>query len=179
MNAAQITSIRAILIGAAALGLQACTGEAQADNAQAHNAQASPDDAVSEVGDVGDRANAIIDLGAIAGENAEHFPIASDANMIVTLGEGGALSFTDVYASADGRFVVDVSDYDTFSATIRDWPVDEVMVMLEGEVTVTDEDGTSTRFGPGDSFLMRQGFNGTWEQDGPIRKIAVIYRPGE
>ena len=50
-----------------------------------------------------------------------------------------------------------------------DWPVDEFMYFLEGQVEITNEDGSSRIYGPGDAIVMPKGFNGIWRQ-----KIAML-----
>ena len=49
--------------------------------------------------------------------------------------------------------------------------------MLAGEVELTDLHGDARRFGPGDSFVVPAGFEGTWENLSPARKLFVIYEP--
>lgn len=48
--------------------------------------------------------------------------------------------------------------------------VEEICVVLSGEVTLIPDDGASETFGPGDSFLFRKGFTGYWETKGRFRK---------
>lgn len=55
-----------------------------------------------------------------------------------------------------------------------DYPVDEFMVVLEGEVTLTGDDGASDTYRKGDAFLLPKGFKGTWHQPGPMLKYYVI-----
>ena len=54
------------------------------------------------------------------------------------------------------------------------YPVDEFMVVLDGEVTLTSDEGVSDTFRKGDSFLLPKGFKGTWHQPGPMLKFYVI-----
>lgn len=51
---------------------------------------------------------------------------------------------------------------------------DEMCHILEGEVRLTDADGRSRTFGPGDSFVVAAGFRGTWENLTPVRKVFFI-----
>ncbi len=46
--------------------------------------------------------------------------------------------------------------------------------ILEGQVRLTDEDGTARVFGPGDSFTITRGFRGTWENLTHVRKVYFI-----
>jgi len=55
-----------------------------------------------------------------------------------------------------------------------DYPVDEFMVVLEGEVTLTSDGGFSDTYRKGDAFLLPRGFKGTWHQPRPMLKYYVI-----
>ena len=47
----------------------------------------------------------------------------------------------------------------------------------ERAVRLSDDDGHSWTFGPGDAFLVPSGFSGTWETLEPARKFYAIYEP--
>lgn len=51
---------------------------------------------------------------------------------------------------------------------------DEFCHILEGQVRLTDSQGTVRVFGPGSSFVVAAGFNGTWENLTPVRKVYLI-----
>ncbi|WP_238370827.1 cupin domain-containing protein [Heliomarina baculiformis] len=51
---------------------------------------------------------------------------------------------------------------------------DEMCHILEGKVRLTDADGQSEEFGPGDSFVVAAGFSGTWENLTHVRKVFFI-----
>lgn len=46
--------------------------------------------------------------------------------------------------------------------------------ILSGRSIITDTNGTEHRLGPGDSFILRPGFTGTWEVIETTRKDYVI-----
>lgn len=54
-----------------------------------------------------------------------------------------------------------------------DYPADEFMVVLEGEVTLEGE-GFRDTFRKGEAFFVPKGFKGTWHQPGPLLKYYVI-----
>jgi uncharacterized cupin superfamily protein len=60
---------------------------------------------------------------------------------------------------------------------LHDWPVDEFMFIVEGQVEITDASGHSRIYGPGDALVMPRGFTGTWRQLSDIRKMQVSYTP--
>ena len=46
--------------------------------------------------------------------------------------------------------------------------------ILSGRSVITDENGAEHSLGPGDSFILRPGFRGTWEVIETTRKDYVI-----
>lgn len=84
---------------------------------------------------------------------------------------GGLTSFK----SADGKLEVGLSHYSQVTLRLSDWPADEFMYFLEGQVEITNEDGSSKIYGPGDAIVMPKGFNGIWRQLSPIKKINISY----
>ena len=46
--------------------------------------------------------------------------------------------------------------------------------ILAGRSVITGDDGTRLQVGPGDSFVIRPGFTGTWEVQETTRKDYVI-----
>jgi uncharacterized cupin superfamily protein len=50
--------------------------------------------------------------------------------------------------------------------------VDEIIHFLEGCVTVTDESGLTTTYGPGDVACFRAGTAATWRIESYVRKLA-------
>jgi uncharacterized cupin superfamily protein len=93
----------------------------------------------------------------------------------VTQSRGAKASGVSVFASADKKFDVGVSQYEQVTLALRDWPVDEFMYILEGRVQITDNKGNKNTYGPGDAFVMPKGFNGEWRQLSPIKKINITY----
>ncbi|KEX95268.1 cupin [Pseudomonas putida] len=51
---------------------------------------------------------------------------------------------------------------------------DEMCHLLEGTVRLTDSDGISRTFGPGDTFVVAAGFKGIWENLTQVRKVYFI-----
>lgn len=53
------------------------------------------------------------------------------------------------------------------------WPYNELCVILTGRVAVEDRNGGRVEYGPGESFLVPQGFEGRWVTIEPTTKIFV------
>lgn len=57
---------------------------------------------------------------------------------------------------------------------IEAYPVNEMMTVIEGSVTITNADGTADTFTPGDSFFIAKGTPCTWEITETLRKYYMI-----
>ena len=53
----------------------------------------------------------------------------------------------------------------------------EFCYIISGKVVLTDEDGVESTFVAGESFVIPQGFMGTWEIVEPVQKYYVIVTP--
>ena len=53
---------------------------------------------------------------------------------------------------------------------------EEVCVILEGRVRLTDLAGNAKEFGAGSTFVLPAGFQGVWETLEPLKKIYVIWQ---
>lgn len=60
-----------------------------------------------------------------------------------------------------------------YTERYEDYPADEFMVVLEGEVTLEGE-GFRDTYRRGDAFFVPKGFRGTWHQPVPMVKFYVI-----
>ena len=55
------------------------------------------------------------------------------------------------------------------------YPMDEFIYVLEGNVVTTDADGTRHEFGVGDTFVLPKGWVGTWDMKTHFKKIIVNF----
>lgn len=80
------------------------------------------------------------------------------------------------HASADGDSITAV--WDCTAGTFR-WRFgwDETVVILEGEVHVTAQDGTERRLVAGDMAYFRAGSEADWHVENYVRKVAFLRRP--
>ena len=60
-----------------------------------------------------------------------------------------------------------------YAERVVNYPCDEMAMILEGEVEIVDEDGTSHVFKPGECYFMPIGFNGIWRQSDGFRKFHM------
>jgi len=90
--------------------------------------------------------------------------------------EGKAIEKVHIYhTSPDERFVIGLWECSPCKEHIDSYPFDEFMVILNGAVTVTDDEGRSQTFKAGDRFVMQKGWRGTWHMTEPFKKYFVIY----
>ena len=55
-------------------------------------------------------------------------------------------------------------------------PYHEVAFIIDGEVEVTEEDGTVHRVGPGDVLITPNGTKAVWKSLSPVKKFWAIYK---
>ena len=74
-----------------------------------------------------------------------------------------------------GDFVVSVFEASPAVIDINEpFPYDEFVLVLEGEVTLTNIDGGKQSYNPGDTFLVPKGWLGTWEMPDKYREMIII-----
>lgn len=52
--------------------------------------------------------------------------------------------------------------------------LDEFVLVLKGELVLTDTDGNSATYGTGDMFMLPKGFMGTWDMTEEYRELIVV-----
>ena len=74
-----------------------------------------------------------------------------------------------------GDFVVPVFEASPANIDINEpFPYDEFVLVLEGEVTLTNIDGGTATYIQGDTFLVPSGRMGTWDMPFKYREMIVI-----
>jgi uncharacterized cupin superfamily protein len=80
----------------------------------------------------------------------------------------------NLFSDAGNRFHTGI-----WRSSVGAWRVsyteNELCVLTAGRVRLSDDDGHSWTFGPGDAFLVPSGFSGLWETLEPARKLYAIY----
>lgn len=79
------------------------------------------------------------------------------------------------YNDEELGFSAGVWDCTPFTTKMGPYPFDEFMHILEGSVTIEQEDGTSTIITAGESFVIPKGLVCRWVQTEYIRKYFMIY----
>jgi uncharacterized cupin superfamily protein len=74
-----------------------------------------------------------------------------------------------------GDFVVSVFAASPALIDISEpFPYDEFVLVLEGEVTLTNIDGGAATYTRGDTFLVPKGWLGTWDMPVRYREMIII-----
>lgn len=81
------------------------------------------------------------------------------------------------FTDPTGQLTVGVWESTPYRRKTIDFPRHELMHIVAGEVTLTEEGGAPQRFGAGDTFFVPLGCRGDWVTTGDIRKIYCIFQP--
>lgn len=81
------------------------------------------------------------------------------------------------HRSADGEFTCGTWDSTAYSRKAMRYAHSELMVLLEGAVTLQDETGASHRYERGDIFVVQQGALCAWDSRETVKKVYAIVRP--
>ncbi|MHC2020057.1 cupin domain-containing protein [Methylobacterium sp. WCS2018Hpa-22] len=86
--------------------------------------------------------------------------------------DGECLQVLDVFMTNEkGNFLAGVWTCTAGTMKLTDYPFNEMAVVIEGSIVVTDEDsGVVQEFGPGDGLAIRKGFRGTWHMPSAVLK---------
>lgn len=78
------------------------------------------------------------------------------------------------YSGQDGSILCGVWESAPCREEIESYPAHEMMTVLAGSVTLTDEHGRSDTFAAGDTFFIPKGAKVTWHITETLRKFYLI-----
>ena len=81
------------------------------------------------------------------------------------------------YSDPTGQFTVGIWDTTEMHTKPLPFVRNELMFILEGEVTITNADGIASTFKAGDTFMVPKGMSYQWDSKGTVRKIFCIFQP--
>lgn len=93
------------------------------------------------------------------------------------LGETPSCRSNNHFTSADGEFRCGIWDSTPYQRTPIFFHHSELMHLLAGTVTFTDAAGRSATFSKGDTFIIEQGAECSWDSQEHVAKIYSLYRP--
>ena len=76
-----------------------------------------------------------------------------------------------------GQFTVGVWETTGYHRKLINFTRHELMHLLEGSVTFTDDKGKPQTFKAGDTFFVPLGTPNAWKSEGTLRKIYCIFQP--
>ena len=95
--------------------------------------------------------------------------VASDANTKIT-----TQTFNH-YTDPSEQFFAGIWS-SSLGAKSVSYTEEELCVILQGRVRLTDLQGNAKEFGAGSTFVLPAGFKGTWETLEAVKKIYVIWQ---
>lgn len=78
------------------------------------------------------------------------------------------------FATGDEKVLVGVWECAPCREQIDSYPAHELMSVISGSVTVTDEEGNAQTFTAGDTFFIPRGTRCVWEITATLRKMFMI-----
>jgi uncharacterized cupin superfamily protein len=76
-----------------------------------------------------------------------------------------------------GNMFMGMWDSTAFESEMLPFPCHEFVKLLEGEITITEGDGTTHQFVAGDVFLVPEGTVCSWKTSGYVKKLYSIFDP--
>ncbi len=80
----------------------------------------------------------------------------------------------EYFESEDGTVLAGVWECAPCREEIEAYPVNEMMTVVSGAVTLTNADGSSDTFRAGDTFFIAKGTKCVWEINEKLRKYYMI-----
>ena len=83
----------------------------------------------------------------------------------------------EFFEDATGQFTVGVWQTTGYHRKLINFPRHELMHLLEGSVTMIDDQGREQVFHKGDTFFVPMGTPNSWKSEGTLKKIYCIFQP--
>jgi hypothetical protein len=96
---------------------------------------------------------------------------------LVIVGEKPLQHDNILFTNDAGNMVVGMWDSTAFDSKMRPFPWHEMVQLLEGEVTITEADGSTHLFRAGDAFFIPLGTVCKWQTSGYVKKFYSILEP--
>jgi uncharacterized cupin superfamily protein len=81
------------------------------------------------------------------------------------------------FSDMTGQMTAGIWDCTPMNRKAMPFPRNELMCILEGSVTITDDKGRAQTFRAGDTFFIPQGLVNSWHSTEYVRKFYCIYQP--
>ena len=84
---------------------------------------------------------------------------------------------SSAFVNDAGNMFVGMWDSEAFESAMLPFPCYEFVQLLEGQIVITEDDGTSHEFNPGDAFFIPAGTVCSWKTTGYVKKFYSIFDP--
>ncbi|MDA0220570.1 MAG: cupin domain-containing protein [Proteobacteria bacterium] len=108
---------------------------------------------------------------------AEAIPAVGEQDTSRYIGAVPTQHVKSYYSDPTGQFTVGIWDTTEMHTKPLPFVRNELMFILEGEVTITNADGIASTFKAGDTFMVPKGMSYQWDSKGTVRKIFCIFQP--
>lgn len=115
--------------------------------------------------------------GIVAIDNGAALAPSNPPAAHLLLGETPSCRSNNHFASADETFKCGIWDSTPYQRTPIFFHHTELMHLLDGEVSFTDAAGRSATFRKGDTFIIEQGAECSWDSQVNVAKIYAQFRP--
>lgn len=115
--------------------------------------------------------------GIIAIDNQAPMAPSNPPAADLLLGDTPSCRSNNHFASADETFKCGIWDSTPYQRTPIFFHHTELMHLLAGEVSFTDAAGRSATFRKGDTFIIEQGAECSWDSQVDVAKIYAQFRP--
>lgn len=113
----------------------------------------------------------------VAIDNAPPLAPSNPPAAHLLLGETPSCRSANQFASKDELFKCGIWDSTPYQRTPIFFHHTELMHLLEGEVTFTDAAGRTATYSKGDTYIIEQGAECSWDSQVNVAKIYSLYRP--
>lgn len=117
------------------------------------------------------------EVGMFAIDNQASLNPSNPPAAHLLLGETPTCRSNNRFASSDELFKCGIWDSTPYQRTPIFFHHSELMHLLAGQVSFTDAAGRSATFSKGDTFIIEQGAECSWDSQVDVAKIYALYRP--
>lgn len=85
----------------------------------------------------------------------------------------------DQFIDSPSQVRAGVWEATAYAEKLKDYPYNEIVFVVEGSISLFDEDGREERFEPGECFFLEKGFNGEWRQHSKLKIFHMTVDPSD
>ena len=83
----------------------------------------------------------------------------------------------DKFIDSPSQVRAGVWEATAYAEKVRDYPYNEIVFVVEGSISIFDEDGHEELFEASDCFFLEKGFNGEWRQHSKLKIFHMTVDP--